>query len=168
MNNVILIGRLVRDPEVRYTQENSMAMGTFTIAVDRNMSRDRRQEAEARGQATADFIRIVTWGKTAELCGNYLAKGRLVAVSGRIQTGSYTNNQGQRVYTTDVVADRVQFLESARTNNNGAPQYNNQGAGYQQQNSYSNGPVNSAGASDFSDSNDDFVPFDDEDGRIPF
>lgn len=98
MNNVVLIGRLTKDPETRYSGET--AVTTFTLAVDRPMSNDK----------TADFICIVTFGKTAELCEKYLAKGRQVAIQGRIQTGSYENKEGQRIYTTDVVADRVQFL----------------------------------------------------------
>ncbi len=110
MNNVVLIGRLVRDPELRYTQSGT-ATAQFTLAVDRNLSREKRQEMESKGQQTADFIRIVTWGKTAELCGNYLSKGKMIAVAGRIQTGSYTNQQGQVVYTTDVMAENIKFLE---------------------------------------------------------
>ena len=98
MNNVVLIGRLTKDPETRYSGET--AVTTFTLAVDRPMSKDK----------TADFIRIVTFGKTAELCEKYLAKGRQIAIQGRIQTGSYEDKDGKRVYTTDVVADRVQFL----------------------------------------------------------
>lgn len=110
MNSAILIGRLVRDPETRYTQ-SGIATAQFTLAVDRNLSRDKRQEMESKGQPTADFIRIMTWGKTAELCGNYLSKGKMTAIQGRIQTGSYKNKQGQTVYTTDVVAESVKFLE---------------------------------------------------------
>ena len=98
MNNVVLIGRLTKDPETRYSGET--AVTTFTLAVDRPMSKDK----------TADFIHIVTFGKTAELCEKYLVKGRQVAIQGRINTGSYENKEGQRVYTTDVIADRVQFL----------------------------------------------------------
>ena len=98
MNNVVLIGRLTKDPETRYSGET--AVTTFTLAVDRPMSKDK----------TADFIRIVTFGKTAELCEKYLAKGRQIAIQGRINTGSYEDKDGKRVYTTDVIADRVQFL----------------------------------------------------------
>ena len=103
MNNVTLIGRLTRDPEVRYTSGTQMAVARFTIAVDRQFKRD--------GEPTADFIPIVAFGKTAELCERYISKGRQVAVEGRIQTGSYTNKDGNKVYTTDVVANRVEFLE---------------------------------------------------------
>ena len=102
MNNVTLIGRLTRDPEVRYTSNTQMAVARFTIAVDRQFKRD--------GEPTADFIPIVAFGKTAELCERFISKGRQVAVEGRIQTGSYTNKDGNKVYTTDVVANRVEFL----------------------------------------------------------
>ena len=102
MNRVILMGRLTRDPEVRYTSSTQMAVARFTIAVDRQFKRD--------GEPTADFIPIVAFGKTAELCERFISKGRQVAVEGRIQTGSYTNKDGNKVYTTDVVANRVEFL----------------------------------------------------------
>ncbi len=102
MNNVTLIGRLVRDPETRYSGE--MAVTTFTLAVDR--------QGKDKG---ADFIRIVSFGKTAELCEKYLAKGRQVAIQGRINTGSYEKD-GQKIYTTDVIADRVKFLGSKKDN----------------------------------------------------
>ncbi|WIV12523.1 single-stranded DNA-binding protein [Proteiniborus sp. MB09-C3] len=110
MNSVILIGRLTRDPELRYLS-SGMAVSRFSIAVDKDLSREKKQEFESKGQPTADFINIVVWGKQAENCANYLVKGRLVAIQGRIQTGSYTAQDGTKRYTTDVVADRVQFLE---------------------------------------------------------
>lgn len=110
MNHVVLIGRLTRDPELRYLQSGT-ANARFTLAVDRDLSKEKKQEAEAKGQPTADFIPIVVWGKQAESCAQYLAKGRLVAIQGRIQTGSYEGKDGQRKYTTDVVAQNVQFLE---------------------------------------------------------
>lgn len=97
MNNVVLIGRLTKDPEITYTQ-NGTAVCKFTLAVNR------------QGKDGADFIRIVTWNKTAENCSKYLAKGRQAAVQGRIQTGSYKNKDGHTVYTTDVIANNVQFL----------------------------------------------------------
>ena len=103
MNNVVLIGRLTRDPEVRYTANTQMAVATFTLAVDRPVKSGEEKKA--------DFPRVITFGKQAENCEKYLQKGRLVAVQGRIQTGSYKNKEGQTVYTTDVVADRVEFLE---------------------------------------------------------
>ena len=103
MNSVFLIGRLTRDPEVRYTAATQMAVATFTVAVDRPT----RPGAEKQ----TDFPRVTVFGKQAENCEKYLAKGRLVAIEGRLQTGSYKNKDGATVYTTDVVANRVQFLE---------------------------------------------------------
>ena len=102
MNSVQLIGRLTRDPEVRYTGDQ-MAIASFSIAIDRPPRRD--------GTKETDFPRITVFGKQAENCEKYLAKGRLVGIEGRIQTGSYTNRNGDKVYTTDVVANRVEFLE---------------------------------------------------------
>lgn len=98
MNNVVLIGRLTRHPEMRYTQNSQLPVAHFTIAVNRQ-----KQEG-------ADFIRITVFGKQAENCDRYLDKGSQVAVQGRIQTGSYKNKEGQTVYTTDVVANNVEFL----------------------------------------------------------
>ncbi|MDO5028819.1 MAG: single-stranded DNA-binding protein [Bacillota bacterium] len=113
MNKVVLIGRLTRDPELRYLATgNNAAVARFTLAVDKQLSKEKKLEMESRNQPTADFISIVVWGKLAETVANYTAKGRLVAVSGRIQTGSYEKD-GRRIYTTDVVADSVQFLEWA-------------------------------------------------------
>ncbi|NLK43600.1 MAG: single-stranded DNA-binding protein [Tissierellia bacterium] len=114
MNHVVLIGRLTRDPELRYLQ-NGTPVARFALAVDKGLSREKKQEMEARNQPTADFINIVVWGKTAENCANYLAKGRLVAVQGRIQSGSYEKD-GRRIYTTEVVANQVEFLEWGDTN----------------------------------------------------
>lgn len=114
MNSVILIGRLTRDPELRYLS-NGMAVSRFSIAVDKDLSREKKQEFESKGQPTADFINIVVWGKQAENCANYLVKGRLVAIQGRIQSGSYTAQDGTKRFTTDVTADRVQFLEWGET-----------------------------------------------------
>ena len=112
MNNVVLIGRLTRDPETRYTGEG-LAITRFSLAIDR--------PTRNSGEKQTDFPSIVVFGKQAENCEKYLAKGRLCAVQGRIQTGSYNNKDGNKVYTTDVVADRVQFLEWGDKNNNEAP-----------------------------------------------
>jgi len=117
MNQVVLIGRLTRDPEVSYTQ-NQMAICRFTLAVDRPRRKD--------GEQGADFIQITVWDRQAENCGRYLAKGRQVAVQGRIQTGSYTNREGQKVYTTDVVANSVEFLGSANSENPRSNGFNTQ------------------------------------------
>ena len=101
MNNVTLIGRLTKDPDVKYTN-SGMAVARFTLAIDR---------PQKDGEKKTDFPSIVVFGRAAENCETYLAKGRLVGVQGRIQTGSYEKNDGTKVYTTDVVADRVEFLE---------------------------------------------------------
>lgn len=103
MNSVVLIGRLTRDPEVRYISESQMAVATFTVAIDRPVRSGQEKKT--------DFPRVTVFGRQAENCERFLAKGRLVGIQGRIQTGSYTNKDGQTVYTTDVVADRVEFLE---------------------------------------------------------
>lgn len=106
LNRVILIGRLTRDPELRYTP-SGVAVTQFTLAVDRPFTNSQTREREA------DFINIVTWRQLAETCANYLRKGRLTAVEGRIQVRNYDNNEGKRVYVTEVVADNVRFLESS-------------------------------------------------------
>ncbi|MBR4667745.1 MAG: single-stranded DNA-binding protein [Butyrivibrio sp.] len=111
MNKVILMGRLTRDPEVRYSQgDNSMAIARYTLAVDR-----RRAGNQQDGQ-NADFIGIVAFGKSGEFAEKYLKKGTKVVVTGRIQTGSYTNKDGVKVYTTDVVAEDQEFAESKGSN----------------------------------------------------
>lgn len=114
MNNCVLIGRLTRDPELKYLAGTGTATCNFTLAVDRGLSKEKKQEADAKNQPTADFIRIVVWGKQAENAANYLSKGRLVGIQGRIQTGSYEKD-GTRVYTTDIIASNVEFLEWATT-----------------------------------------------------
>jgi single-strand DNA-binding protein len=106
INSVILIGRLVADPETRYTQ-SGIAVCNFRIAVDRNFK-------NAAGEKETDFINIVTWRKTAELCGQYLNKGRLVGIQGSLQTRSYQDKDGNNRTAYDVVADSVQFLEPKR------------------------------------------------------
>ena len=107
MNKVVLIGRLVRDPEVRYSQnDTSMAIARFSLAVDR-----RGRSNNPDGQ-TADFISCVAFGRTAEFIEKYFTKGNRIGVYGHIQTGSYTNKDGARVYTTDVVVDEAEFVES--------------------------------------------------------
>jgi single-strand DNA-binding protein len=102
LNRSILIGRLTRDPEMRYTPAG-VATTSFTLACDRPTAAGKEKEA--------DFIPIVTWRQTAEACANYLRKGRMCAVEGRIQTRNYENNEGKRVYVTEVIADNVRFLE---------------------------------------------------------
>ena len=105
MNKVILMGRLTRDPDVRYSAgENSTAVARYTLAVDRRFHRD--------GDATADFIGCVAFGRQAEFAEKYLRQGTKIAITGRIQTGSYTNREGRKVYTTDVVVEEQEFAES--------------------------------------------------------
>ena len=109
MNRVILMGRLTRDPEVRYSQgERAMAIARYTLAVDR---RGRRSNGDDGGQ-TADFITCVAFDRAAEFAEKYLHQGTKIAVSGRIQTGSYVNREGQKVYTTEVIVDDQEFAES--------------------------------------------------------
>lgn len=124
MNNVVLIGRLTRDPELRYIPSGT-AVCNFTLAVDKNLARDKKQEMEAKNQPTADFIRIIVWGRVAENCAKFLVKGRLVGVQGRIQTGSYDDKDGKRVYTTEVVAQNVEFLEWGDTKRDNSSDYSN-------------------------------------------
>ena len=126
MNNVILIGRLTRKPELRYTAGTGIAMCRFTLAVDRGLSRDKKMEMEQKGQPTADFIGCIAWGKTAELVANYLYKGSQAAIQGKIQTSSYDGQDGNRVYRTDVVAERVEFI-GGNSNNQGNSQSNSSG-----------------------------------------
>lgn len=105
MNKVILMGRLTRDPEIRYTQsDNALAIGRYTLAVDRRFHRE--------GEATADFINCVCFGRAAEFAEKYYRQGIKIVASGRIQTGSYTNRDGQKVYTTEVVVEEQEFAES--------------------------------------------------------
>lgn len=123
MNQVILIGRLSRDPEIRYTQSGK-AVASFTIAVDR---RNRRQ-AEMAGQPTADFIPCVAWDKLAEVIGNNLAKGRRIGVEGRMQVRSYDANDGSKRYVTEVIVNELEFLDSR---NEGATPQGGQHGGWQ-------------------------------------
>ena len=117
MNSVSLIGRLTRDPEVRYGAASQTAVARFAIAIDRGRDRD----GNDRG---ADYPNIVCFGKTAELVEKYLGKGRLVGITGRIQTGSYEKD-GKKVYTTEVLADRVEFLDRGdKTSEGGSQSYN--------------------------------------------
>ena len=114
MNKVILMGRLTRDPEVRYSQSNTgdgqMAIARYTLAVDRRFNRN--------GDQSADFIGCVAFGKSAEFAEKYLKQGTKIAITGRIQTGSYTNKDGNKVYTTDVVVEEQEFAESKAASDN--------------------------------------------------
>ncbi|SYX84648.1 single-stranded DNA-binding protein [Paenibacillus alvei] len=142
LNRVILIGRLTRDPDLRYTP-NGVAVTQFTLAVDRPFS-------SQGGEREADFIPVVTWRQLAETCANYLRKGRLTAVEGRIQVRNYDNSEGKRVYVTEIIADNVRFLESNRIDRNDDRQQ-------QHENTQSRDPFgNSGGPIDISD---DDLPF---------
>jgi len=160
LNRVILIGRLTRDPELRYTPAG-VAVTQFTLAVDRPFT-------SQGGEKEADFIPVVTWRQLAETCANYLRKGRLAAVEGRIQVRNYENNEGKRVYVTEVIADNVRFLESANRDNNGGgggqpmreePSYGGGGRANNNNNSRSNNQ------DPFSD---DGKPIDISDDDLPF
>ena len=114
MNKVILMGRLTKDPEIRYSQgANTTCVARYTLAVDRKFKQE--------GQPTADFINCIAFGKLGEFAEKYLHKGTKIAVTGRIQTGSYTNKDGQKVYTTDVVVEEQEFCES-KSQSNSQPQ----------------------------------------------
>jgi len=160
LNRVILIGRLTRDPELRYTPAG-VAVTQFTLAVDRPFT-------SQGGEREADFIPVVTWRQLAETCANYLRKGRLAAVEGRIQVRNYENNEGKRVYVTEVIADNVRFLESANRDNSGGgggqpmreePSYGGGGRANNNNNSRSNNQ------DPFSD---DGKPIDISDDDLPF
>ena len=123
MNKVILMGRLTRDPEVRYSAgENSTAVARYTLAVDRRFRRNND------GEQTADFIGCVAFGRSAEFAEKYFRQGLKVIVTGRIQTGSYTNKDGQRVYTTDVVVEEQEFAESKASSDSYAASHPQQNA----------------------------------------
>lgn len=140
MNKAILMGRLTRDPEIRYTQgDNPMCIARYTLAVDRRFNRNAGNDGN-----NADFIPCVCFGKTAEFVEKYLKKGTKMAVTGRIQTGSYTNRDGVKVYTTEVVVEDQEFAESKNASGNGS--YGGNG-GYNGGNSGYNGGNNNGGGS---------------------
>ncbi len=119
MNKVILVGRLTRDPDVRYSSgDGAMAIARYTLAVDRRGRRDNN----GGDQPTADFISVVAFGRDGEFAEKYLRKGSRILVEGRIQTGSYTNKDGQKVYTTDVVVERHEFVDS-KSSSSGSDQF---------------------------------------------
>ena len=126
MNKVILMGRLTREPDIRYSQgERATAVARYTLAVDRRFSRG----GDNGGEQTADFISCVAFGRSAEFAEKYLHQGTKIVVTGRIQTGSYTNRDGQKVYTTDVVVEDQEFAESK----NASAQTQNAGGFYRQE-----------------------------------
>jgi len=136
MNKVVLIGRLTRDPDLRYTDQGT-PVASFSLAVNRRKQKDKPQEA--------DFIRCVAWGATGENLSKYQSKGSQIAVHGRIQTGSYEDKDGKKVYTTDVIAEEIEYLGSKKDN---------------QSNNDSN--------QDYGVPLDDFHPIDDNDDGLPF
>lgn len=140
LNRVVLVGRLTKDPEMRTTQ-SGIAVTTFTLAINRNFT-------NANGERQADFINCITFKKQAENVNNFLSKGKLAGVDGRIQSRSYDNQEGRRVFVTEVVCDSVQFLEPKSQNRNSNQQYNNQNNDNPFANA--NGPI---------DINDDDLPF---------
>ena len=144
MNKVILMGRLTRDPEVRYgTGENATAVARYTLAVDRRFKRD--------GEQSADFIGCVAFGKSAEFAEKYLRQGMRIVVTGRMQTGSYTNRDGQKVYTTDVVIEDQEFAESKNASGDGTE--------HRQRDSNQRPVVDSNGFMDIPDGIDEELPF---------
>lgn len=125
MNKVVLVGRLTRDPDIRYSQTaEPVAVARYTLAVDRRNKKE--------GEQTADFISCVAFGRNGEFAEKYLKQGMKIAITGRIQTGSYTNREGRKVYTTDIVVEEQEFAESKVAENRGNTQNNIPQGGYQE------------------------------------
>lgn len=167
MNRVVLVGRLTKDPELRYTP-SGVAVATFTLAVNRTFTNQ-------QGEREADFINCVVWRKPAENAANFLKKGSLAGVDGRVQTRNYEGQDGKRVYVTEVVAESVQFLEPRNANHGGTNNYQNSGGNnYSQPNSGSGYNQNQQSSSQgFQQSNNDpFAndgkPIDISDDDLPF
>ena len=125
MNQVIIIGRNVRDIELRYLPNGGTSIAKFTLAVDKGMSKEKKTEAEAQGKPVVDFINCVSWKNTAEYIANYLVKGKLVAVNGRIVTGNYDDKDGKKIYTTEVNCQSVEILEYADKQEQAPEGFNN-------------------------------------------
>lgn len=162
LNRVVLVGRLTKDPDLRYTA-SGVAVANFTIAVNRPFSNQ-------QGEREADFINCVIWRKPAENLANYMSKGSLIGVDGRIQTRSYDNQEGKRVYVTEIAADSVQFLES-RNGKGQSPQNSGQGSGDYQDRQYQNQqPVSSQSQYNqpTGSPNDHMEPIDISDDDLPF
>lgn len=156
INRVVLVGRLTKDPELKYTQ-SGIAVTRFTLAVNRTFTNQ-------QGQREADFINCVTWRKQAENCANYLRKGSLAGIEGRIQTSNFDGKDGNKVFMTDVVADSVQFLETrnaAEKRSQGQQSTGNGAMGYQQNNqgNYQSPSTNSYGFDAGMTVADDDLPF---------
>lgn len=155
MNKVMLIGRLANDPDLRFTAGSGTAVARFSLAVDRRFS-------GKDGQKEADFIRIVAWNKAAEIIANYMSKGRQIAISGRIQTGSYDDKDGKKVYTTEVIVEDFQFLDNKGNSNGNAAGNQSSKPQYGANNEYAAAP-DFGGDTGFGD---EMTPIDD--GDIPF
>ncbi len=153
MNKVILLGRMARDPEVRFTQAaEPLAVCRFAVAVDRPYSRNRQD-----GEPTADFINCVCFGKRGESIGQYFRKGNRIALTGRLQVSNYTDQQGNKRYSTDVIVEDFEFCESKAERESSAGGFNSSSAGYNAA-PKNNTPV-SAGFSIDSDAEDEDLPF---------
>lgn len=153
MNKVILMGRLTKDPEVRYSQgENAMAIARYTLAVDRRFGRGNGEEN------SADFIGCVAFGKGGEFAEKYLHKGTKILVTGRIQTGSYTNKDGVKIYTTDVVVEDQEFAESKSSNQNDTGNTGNN-SGYNSNRQPAAPSYNADGFMNIPDGIDEELPF---------
>lgn len=150
VNNVTLLGRITRDPEVKAVG-NGSAVCNFTLAVNRNFKNQ-------QGEYEADFINVVAFGNTAQRMQQYVAKGNLLAVTGRIQTRNYENNMGQRVYVTEVVANNVSFVESRNSRNNSGSKDPYNSAAPSPYDSINSG-FDASAVNDFSDIDDDDLPF---------
>jgi single-strand DNA-binding protein len=161
LNRAVLLGRLTKDPELRYTQSGT-AVTTFTLAIDRRVPNQ-------QGEREADFISIVVWSKLAELCAQYLKKGQQAAVEGRIQTRSYDNKEGRKVYVTEIVAENVQFLGGGQGQGQGAGGHS---GGFESQQPSSFGAGGGGRSRDaFNDDNpfaNDQKPIDISDDDLPF
>ncbi|HFQ5813249.1 TPA: single-stranded DNA-binding protein [Listeria monocytogenes] len=159
MNRVVLVGRLTKDPDLRYTPAGA-AVATFTLAVNRPFK-------NAQGEQEADFIQCVVWRKPAENVANFLKKGSLTGVDGRVQTRNYEGNDGKRVYVTEIVAESVQFLEPKQNAVEGSTPNNNQNEA-----SYSNNNKNGSYRASSSQNSDSFAnegkPIDISDDDLPF
>ncbi|EMO7221055.1 TPA: single-stranded DNA-binding protein [Staphylococcus aureus] len=157
LNRTVLVGRLTKDPELRTTQ-NGVNVATFTLAVNRTFT-------NAQGEREADFVNVVVFKKQAENVKNYLSKGSLAGVDGRLQTRNYENKDGQRVFVTEVVADSVQFLEPKNNNQQQNNNYQQQNNNYQQQNNSYNAPQNRQQNNPFANAN---APIEINDNDLPF
>ncbi|EAD6871225.1 TPA: single-stranded DNA-binding protein [Listeria monocytogenes] len=159
MNRVVLVGRLTKDPDLRYTPAGA-AVATFTLAVNRPFK-------NAQGEQEADFINCVVWRKPAENVANFLKKGSMAGVDGRVQTRNYEDNDGKRVYVTEIVAESVQFLEPKQNAVEGSTPNNNQNEA-----SYSNNNKNGSYRASSSQNSDSFAnegkPIDISDDDLPF